>query len=173
MHPAPRDAAPELHATLTIDGSVSHTTGLGGSAAVLKFYDGSHKSASAAIHTTRSSDAEYTALHLGLDLALESGVTHLVVYGDSQSVTDAVNGDARFPKQHGELATLVARFTDVYAVHVPRAENAQADLLARIARPRHTDGRHKRPKGEGYVPRSSQFHRNRRKRRSDPNKRFV
>ena len=166
---------PETHATLTIDGSVNHQTCEAGAAAVLKFFDGSHQSSTEAFHSRKSSEAELRALEIGLRLARqhEDDITHLIVYGDSESVTDAINGDGRFPKHYRHLNKVLTQFQDVHAIHLPRSENREADLLARIARPKASDGRRKRVRRDPSTYRSSQFYRNKRKRRMDPQKRFA
>lgn len=157
-------SATETLATLTIDGSCDHLTRRAGAAAVLKLPDGTTASATEAITTDKSSEAELHALEIGLELAAERQVTHLIVYGDSQGVTEAVNGRARFPKTRaGRLRDLLNSFHEVTAVHVSREEN-NADLYARLARPDDLGGRRRRaPRNPNR--RGRDYHRNKRRHR--------
>lgn len=80
--------------------------------------------------------AEYNGLIHGLRAAIEAGITHLEVYGDSQIV---INGVKRGPwkggKPHLELLkseaiTLAKQIHHVDFNWVPREENTEADALS-------------------------------------------
>lgn len=162
----------EAPATLTIDGSCDQKTHQAGAAAILKLPDGTRASTMEALTTNKSSEAEVHALKIGLELAAEHHITHLIVYGDNQSVTDAVNGHARFP--HGtrnRMRELLKGFQEVHAVHLDRNDN-NADLPARLARPDDYAGRSRR-QGRNPTRRGRSYHRNKRKRRSDPDRRYA
>lgn len=162
----------ELPATLTIDGSCNHQTRHAGAAAILKLPDGTSASATEALTTSKSSEAELHALQIGLELAAQHHITHLIVYGDSEGVTDAINGLARFPKTRAEhLHELLRSFKEVHAVHLDRKDN-QADLHARLARPDDFTGRRRRPQRDPHR-RGRAYHKNKRKRRTDPGRRYA
>ena len=74
----------------------------------------------------------------GLGLALELGVDQLKVFSDSQLIVGQVKGkfEARDPtmvKYHQKVKDLVAPFKYFEIFHIPRAENARADALSRLA----------------------------------------
>ena len=159
-------SAPDTLATLTIDGSCDHITRRAGAAAVLKLPDGTTASATESITTSKSSEAELHALEIGLQLAAKRHVTHLIVYGDNEGVTEAINGRARFPKPRaGRIHELLTRFREVTAVHVSRDEN-NADLYARLARPDDRNGRSRRAPRNPHR-RGRDYHRNRRRHRTN------
>jgi ribonuclease HI len=78
--------------------------------------------------------AEYNGLLVGLEQALDIGVTDLTVYGDSRLVIEQVAG--RWKVKAGHLKELRARaqelagqFERIRFEWVPRARNAEADRL--------------------------------------------
>lgn len=161
MHPST-----ETLATLTIDGSCDHKTHQAGAAALLKLPDGTTDSATEAITTDRSSEAELHALQIGLELAARRHVTHLIVYGDNQGVTEAINGRARFPQTRANrIHDLLKRFHEVTGVHLDRSDNS-ADLYARLARPDDVGGRRRRSPRHSSR-RGRDYHRNKRRRRTN------
>lgn len=141
----------ERLATLSIDGSVDHLNHEAGAAAILKLTDNDEVHyAKRTCKTHRSSDAEFTALSIGINLALEQRVTHLVVYSDAEAVANAINGRARFPSAFAHLKQLLRRFVEAYGVAIARDDNGHADLLARVARrnPNTPRGTRKRRQGD-------------------------
>ena len=84
---------------------------------------------------TTNNEAEYEALVIGLDLAKAVGAENLVVYYDSQVVTNQVNGDYECKNERmkkyleqvkGRVSSLKVKF-----VKIPREENKCADRLAK------------------------------------------
>ena len=90
---------------------------------------------------TTNNEAKYEALVAGLDLTKAMGATSVVVYYDSQVVTNQVNGDYEC---NGEtikryLDQVRRRVDDLKAeiIQIPRGENEQADGLAKADSAKH------------------------------------
>ena len=82
--------------------------------------------------------AEYQALIMGLQTALEIEIQSLEVYGDSKLVIDQLLTNYEVKKEdlvpYFQLATqLLKGFDNVTLIHVPRKENQIADALANLA----------------------------------------
>jgi len=85
-----------------------------------------------------NNQAEYEALIAGMLLAKEMGVQSLVVKSDSQLVTGQVTREyhAKDPQMEAYLKyvqVLKGAFVAFELVHVPREQNARADMLAKLA----------------------------------------
>jgi len=83
-----------------------------------------------------NNQAEYEALIAGMLLAKEMGAQSLVAKSDSQLVTGQVTGEyqAKDPQMVAYLRyveVLKGAFAAFELVHVPREQNARADLLAK------------------------------------------
>jgi ribonuclease HI len=86
---------------------------------------------------------EYEALVTGLRIAIELGVRHLDVRGDSQLVIDQVmkSSSCRDPKMEAycqEVRRLEDKFHGLELNHIARKYNEAADELAKIASSRTT-----------------------------------
>lgn len=82
--------------------------------------------------------AEYGALIIGQELALQIGVESLIVHGDSQLVVTQLKGiyEVRKPEliEYFERAkNLIGNFQNLQLYHIPRGKNTQADALANLA----------------------------------------
>ncbi|GKV48613.1 hypothetical protein SLEP1_g55410 [Rubroshorea leprosula] len=82
--------------------------------------------------------AEYEALLLGLQLALELKIRTIQVYSDSQLVVNQINSicevvDHVMVKYVALVAELKCKFQKFCLSKIPRAENEQADLLSKFA----------------------------------------
>ena len=82
--------------------------------------------------------AEYQALNLGLQMALEMGIKDLNIYGDSQLVINQLLEDYEVKKEdlvpyHRHALRLLDRLDIVKLEHVPRGANKMADALASLA----------------------------------------
>lgn len=82
--------------------------------------------------------AEYQGLILGLEAALDRGVTRLEVRLDSELLVRQINGQYKVKAPHllplyKQARALLSRFESALLVHVPRAQNAIADQLANQA----------------------------------------
>ncbi|KAM2618530.1 hypothetical protein TB1_034795 [Malus domestica] len=82
--------------------------------------------------------AEYQALIIGLQMAINMEITALEIYGDSKLIINQLLTEYEVRKddlvQYFRLATqLLQRFKAVTLEHVPRKENQMADALANLA----------------------------------------
>jgi ribonuclease HI len=87
---------------------------------------------------TSNNAAEYEALVNGLCIAIELGVQHLNVHGDSQLMVDQVMKDSSChdPKIEAyckEVRCLEDKFHDLELNHVVRRYNEATDKLTKIA----------------------------------------
>jgi len=85
-----------------------------------------------------NNQAEYEALVVGMLLAKEMGARSLLVKSDSLLVTKQVTGkyEAKDPKMAAYLKYIMLlkeAFTTFELVHVSREQNAQVDLLTKLA----------------------------------------
>ena len=76
---------------------------------------------------TTNNEMEYEALVAGLDLAKAAGATSIVIYCDSQVVTNQVNGDyeCKGERMKRYLDQVKRRVDDLKAkiIQIPRGEN--------------------------------------------------
>ena len=90
---------------------------------------------------TTNNEAEYKALVVGLDLAKAAGATSIVIYCDSQVVTNQVNGDyeCNGERMKRYLDQVKRRIDDLKAkiIQIPKGENEQANHLAKAASVEH------------------------------------
>ena len=86
---------------------------------------------------TTNNEAEYEALVAGLDLARAAEATSVVIYCESQVITNQVNRDyeCKGKRMKRYLDQVKRRVDDLQAkiVQIPRGENEQADHLAKAA----------------------------------------
>jgi len=85
-----------------------------------------------------NNQAEYEALIAGMLLAKEMGTQNLLLKSDSQLITGQVSGE--FQTKDPQMAAylkyvqlLKGAFSALELIHVPREQNASADLLAKLA----------------------------------------
>ena len=122
------------------DGATKQTNpGIRGIGGILKGPVGEIIEISEEVGEGTNNEAEYMALMAVLDAAIEAGVEHLVVHGDSQLVVNQVNGAWLIKSK--ELAplcktvlTLKSQIPSVTLLWVPRAENNEADHGAKFYR---------------------------------------
>ena len=90
---------------------------------------------------TINNEVEYEALVAGLDLTRVAGAISVVIYCDSQVITNQVNGDyeCKGERMKRYLDQVKRRVDDLQAkiVQIPRGENKQADRLAKVASAEH------------------------------------
>ncbi|XP_074266517.1 uncharacterized protein LOC141589792 [Silene latifolia] len=82
--------------------------------------------------------AEYQALILGLQMAIEIGVRDMDIYGDSQLVISQVLDKYEVRKEdlipyHRQALQLLNQLDSINIGHVPRSANKLADALANLA----------------------------------------
>ena len=90
---------------------------------------------------TTNNEVEYEVLVVGLDLAKVAGVASVVLYCDSQVVTNQVNGDYKCKGERMKkyLEQVRRRVDNLPAkiIQIPRGENEQADCLAKATSAKH------------------------------------
>jgi ribonuclease HI len=126
-------------AVLYADGACRGNPGPAGSGAALLTEDG-HVVAEAVKFLGHGTNnvAEYTALIIGLEEALKHEVEELEVRMDSKLVVEQMNAkwkvrDAKLLPLAARARELLARIPKVHIRHIPRDQNAIADLLANRA----------------------------------------
>nr|XP_023870650.1 uncharacterized protein LOC111983214 [Quercus suber] len=86
---------------------------------------------------TTNNEAKYEALVVGLDLAKAAGATSVVLYCDSQVVTNQMNEDyeCNGKRMKKYLEQVRRRVDELKAkiIQIPKGENEQADRLAKAA----------------------------------------
>ena len=125
--------------SLFTDGACRGNPGQGGAGAVLVGRNGEVVGEAKKFlgHCTNNI-AEYRALILGLETALEHGTTAISIYLDSELLVRQVQGIYRVKNPDlkplmVEIRDLLDRFKSWKIEHVPRSENALADRLANDA----------------------------------------
>ena len=90
---------------------------------------------------TTNNEAEYEAVLAGLDLAIAAGAESVVVYCDSQVVTNQVNGDYECKgeslKRYLDRVRERIDGLEAKVIQIPRGENELADRLAKTASAEH------------------------------------
>ena len=90
---------------------------------------------------TTNNEVEYEALVAGLDLVRAVRATSVVIYCDSQVITNQINGDyeCKGEKLKQYLDQVKRRVDDIQAkiVQIPRRENEQADRLTKATSAEH------------------------------------
>ena len=126
-------------AVLYADGACRGNPGPAGSGAALLTEDGQVVAEAVKFlgHGTNNV-AEYTALIIGLEEALKHEVEELEVRMDSKLVVEQMNAkwrvrDAKLLPLAARARELLARIPKVRILHIPRDQNAIADLLANRA----------------------------------------
>ncbi|KAL0400152.1 UNVERIFIED_CONTAM: Ribonuclease HI [Sesamum radiatum] len=84
-----------------------------------------------------NNEAEYEALVLGLQLALEAGIKELNVCTDSQLVAMQIEGtyetrERTMVQYLGKVKELMVRFDKCVVQQIPRSENKRADALSKF-----------------------------------------
>ena len=90
---------------------------------------------------TTNNEAKYERLVASLDLARAIGTANIVIYCDSQVITNQVNGDYKCKGERMKryLDQVKRRVDDLQAkiVQIPRGENEQVDRLAKVTSAEH------------------------------------
>ncbi|KAL0312867.1 UNVERIFIED_CONTAM: hypothetical protein Sradi_5686000 [Sesamum radiatum] len=121
---------------LHVDGSPNASNG--GAGVLLQAPDGVEIEVAARLSfPAMNNEAEYEALVLGLQLALEAGVKELNVYTDSQLVAMQVEGsyetrERTMVQYLGKVKELMARFDKCVVQQIPQNENERADALSKF-----------------------------------------
>lgn len=128
-----------MKAILHTDGGARGNPGPAGVGIVLKSADGNLLAqVGRSIGEATNNVAEYKALILGLETALEHGVTEIDIRVDSELVASQVAGDWKIKNDRlrslaAKVEILMRKFDGATITYVPRQENADADALANEA----------------------------------------
>ncbi len=124
---------------LYTDGAARGTPGPAGAGAVILSPEG-HVVAKLGKFLGESTNnvAEYMGLILGLKRAKARGIKELDVFSDSELLVRQLAGDYAVKAEHlrplhDEARALLRGFAEVEVRHIPREENAQADLMSNRA----------------------------------------
>ena len=84
-----------------------------------------------------NNEAEYTGLLIGFRLAVDLGVKHLVIAGDSNLVINQVFGEWKIKSEnlkglHAEIRSMFKEFDFIAAKHVYREHNDYADNITNV-----------------------------------------
>lgn len=127
-----------LKGKLYFDGSAEPTNpGEATGGAYLEVEDGRVLTYTQFLGKGSNNSAEYGGLILGCFHALNEGVTHICIYGDSQLVVNCVNGKWRSKQAHLTLhiqqaRMLLEKFEEWEVNWIPREKNL-ADPYSRVA----------------------------------------
>ena len=85
-----------------------------------------------------NNESEYSALILGLEYVLDTGIKNLCVYGDSLLVINQINGKYKVKSQSlltlfNKCKELISQFDYITFTHVYRNNNKRADELSNMA----------------------------------------
>lgn len=133
MTTIPQNISPE--ATLFADGGSRGNPGPAASGAVILAPDGAVvREIGKFLGRATNNVAEWTALEIGLQAAIEAGFRRLAVRMDSELVVKQINGEYRVKHPdlqplHRRVRALIAQFESVDVRHVRRKENALADAV--------------------------------------------
>lgn len=125
--------------TLFTDGGARGNPGPSGAGAVLLAPDGKEVEAiSAYLGEMTNNQAEYRALLLGLQAAVDNDVHELEVRMDSELIVKQMNGEykVKHPDMkvlHSQAKQLVAKFDVINFKHIRREFNSDADALVNQA----------------------------------------
>lgn len=127
---------PQQRMKLWADGASRGNPGPSGAGAVVKLASGETIGEVAEyLGTGTNNRAEYTAVILGLQRALELGGREVDVYMDSQLVVRQMEGvykvrNAQLRPLYEQAGALARRFVKCRFHHIPREQNSEADALA-------------------------------------------
>jgi ribonuclease HI len=122
-----------------VDGGARGNPGPAAAACVIASPDGAPLGEHAQLlGRTTNNVAEYRALLLGLDRALELGASEVEVIGDSELIAKQVRGEYKVKNEsmralHREALAALGAFQSWSIRTVPRAQNADADALVNLA----------------------------------------
>jgi ribonuclease HI len=122
-----------------VDGGARGNPGPAAAACVISSADGTTLGEhSRLLGRTTNNVAEYQALLLGLERALELGASEVDVVGDSELIAKQVRGEYKVKNEsmrqlHREALAALGAFEHWSIRTVPRAQNADADALVNLA----------------------------------------
>jgi len=141
------EGAGSTAALIYVDGASRGNPGPAAAGALILEADGKKTLAtlSQSLGVATNNEAEYWALILALEKAIELGVSRVEIRADSQLVVRQITGEykVKHPAMktlHAKASLLLGRLSAWSAAHVPREENQEADKLANAALDRDARG---------------------------------
>lgn len=124
-----------MRVSIYTDGACKGNPGVSGAGAVLKFQDGKVTKLAKGLGQGTNNIAEYEAVLMGMEAAIEAGGTHLRVYTDSELVVRQLTGAYQVKSPTlmalwGKVLRVKAKAAFCEFAHVFREENSDADSLA-------------------------------------------
>ncbi len=119
------------------DGASLGNPGNAGAGAIITTPDGEKvDTVSEYLGRATNNVAEYEAVRMGIETALAHGARAIELRLDSELVARQLMGrykvrDPRLQEKYLQVSALIARLDDITITHVPREQNAEADLLAK------------------------------------------
>lgn len=130
---------PNFEYTLYFDGCSKGNPGLSGIGSAL-FKNGELLCSEYMMLSEKATnnEAEYNALIMGLNLAIDNNIDELLVCGDSKLVISQVNGNYKINSPNlielnNEIKNLIKHFKLINFQHVYREDNKLADYLSNLA----------------------------------------
>lgn len=148
-----------MHGTLYFDGASRGNPGYAAAASVLEWGANQTTTFGEYLGKDKTNNfAEYTALILGLQLALAHNIEHLDVFGDSQLIVKQLKGQYNVRNQSLMplfccASQLLRFFKKVSLNFIPRTFNREADRAANEILDRFTPPKH--PPSSRSAPRST------------------
>ena len=137
----PKDAViyPTSQYILRFDGCSKGNPGLSGAGAVI--YDNNNEMWGKSLfvgNKHNNNQDEYTGLIIGLEEAVNSGIKHLTVEGDSLLVIKQMNNEYKVKSNnlidlHNKAKELSNKFENITFSHIYRKNNKRADELSNLA----------------------------------------
>ena len=124
---------------LMFDGGSRGNPGLCGAGAVIYIEGMEVWNASQVVSVSNTNNyAEYMALNIGLQHAIEMGITELTVFGDSELIMKQLTGKAKVKSQnllllHKQSMENINSIDTIHLHHILRKFNKRADELANEA----------------------------------------
>lgn len=120
-----------------IDGGSRGNPGVAGAGIILE-NDGKRSGFFRYLGVKTNNEAEYSALIIGLTVAIENNVKNIRVYSDSELLCNQINGvykvkNENLKKYYIEAKNLIDKFNSFEINHIPREQNGSADKMANKA----------------------------------------
>lgn len=121
--------------TVYADGSISSTRRGGAGAILLDVTGVVIRMANRVLPSMTSTEAEYAALMLGLEMALDVGAISVELKMDNEVVVNQMSGlfavnSPKLKLLHWDACNLARQLPQITYTHIPREQNALADVLA-------------------------------------------
>lgn len=128
------------------DGAARGNPGPAGAGVVIRHPDGAMTEVCEYIDSATNNEAEYSALIIALESALEMGARRVKILSDSVLIVEQIKGFYKVKSEslrhyHSRANQLIGRFDSVEVEAVRREQNRQADRLANLAIDEFNDGK--------------------------------